>query len=252
MYDFLGYLILALFFAVNLIISLVTRNYLIDKDYKTRYMPLLVIAFLIVALDASKQIRGLLSGYDKTIIPLYFCSFFNILYPLAAFSKGKIKQVTQIMSSIYSFVVMLGLYLFPRMMIGESAYAIFGGFKNFHTFTYHHLVMLYGMLSISLQLVDLNTKENLIALVFGAIGYTLIGGPSAAILKVNFHNFYPTDPGFITNLRLAMGTPLFITMWGAMFAVVMIPGYFIFKVFYQYVANRRVAENTDTTLKFLR
>lgn len=252
MYDFRGYLILALFFAVNLIITVVSRNYLIDKDYKTRYFPLLVIGFLILALDVSKQIRGLLTGYELNILPLYFCSFFNILYPIAAFSKGKVKQISQVMSSVYSLMVMAGLYIYPVMMIKYSAYSLFGGFDNFHTFTYHHLVMLYAMMSLGLQLVDLDAKEDLIFLVGGAVVYTIIGGPSAALLKVNFHSFYPTEPGFLTSFRETVTTPLFIVIWGAIFAALTIPGFYLFNLIYRFVSNRRIPESPTSTFRTLR
>ena len=45
MYNLYGYLVLIFFFIIMLIIAVVLRNHLIDKDYKTRYNPLLVIGF---------------------------------------------------------------------------------------------------------------------------------------------------------------------------------------------------------------
>ncbi|HKM02836.1 MAG TPA: hypothetical protein VJZ31_02800 [Bacilli bacterium] len=245
MYDFYGYLVLALFFIILMVITVLTRNHLIDKDYKTRYAPLLVVGFLIIVLDTSKQLRGIMVGYDKTIIPLYFCSFFNLLYPLAAFSKGRLKQVSQVMASVYSFMVAMGLYLFPTMMIGDSAYTLFNGFLKFHTFFYHHLVILYAMFSISLQLVDLDTKDDLPALLGGAGFYSLIGGIAAAALKVNFHNFYPTNPGFFFDLRRNLGTFFYVLLWGTMFVVVVVPSFFIFKLVYEFIGDRRIPEQTS-------
>lgn len=242
MYDLYGYFILALFFIAIIIIAVVLRNHLNDKDYRTRYAPLMVIAFLIVALDVSKQIGGLVVGYQKRMIPLYFCSLFNVLFPLAAFSKGRLKQVTQVMSSVFAFMVMVGMYIAPRMMIGDSAYGLFKSFANFHTFIYHHLVALYALLSISLQLVDLEPKENVIELLLGALGYNIIGGTSAILIQENFHNFYPLSDGFFKNLRLKMGDVPYVLLWGFMFLLTIVPGYYLFKLLYDTVGSRRVQE----------
>ena len=238
MYDLYGYLVLIFFFIIMLIIAVVLRNHLIDKDYKTRYNPLLVIGFLIIVLDVSKQLRGIMVGYDKTIIPLYFCSFFNLLYPLAAFSKGKVKQISQVMATVYSFMVLMGLYLFPTMMIGDAAYSLFSGFLKFHTFMYHHLVLLYALLSISLQIVDIDTKDDLPPLLAGAALYSLIGGLSAVALGVNFHNFYPVRQGFFLDLRLNIGTFPYLLLWGTGFTILVIPSFFIFKMIYRLVGDR--------------
>lgn len=230
MYDLYGYFILTLFFIVMLIVAIALRNHLIDKDYRARYAPLLVIAFLIVALDVSKQIVGLMTGYERKIIPLYFCSFFNVLYPLAAFSKGKLKQITQVLSSVFSFMVMIGLYLAPKMMIGEAAYGIFNNFANFHTFIYHHLVALYALLSITLQLIDLEPRDDIPWLLIGAGAYAVIGGTSALLLKVNFHNFYPTGPNFYTDLRLKFGNIGYTFFWGTMWVLIVVPFFYLFKL----------------------
>lgn len=239
MYDLNGYLILILFLAVMIIISVILRNHLIDKDYHTRYTPLLTIAFLIVALDVSKQLGGIFTGYEKRMLPLYFCSMFNILYPLAAFSKGKLKQVTQVMSSVFSFMVFMGIYIAPRMMIGNSAYGIFNSFANFHTFIYHHLVALYALLSISLQLLDVEHRDDIPYLLGGAIVYNIIGGLSAYLLKENFHNFYPLTEGFFKNLRLQFGDALYISGWGFIFLLVIVPSFYLFKITYDMVGQRR-------------
>ena len=251
MYDLYGYFILALFLVVMIIISIVLRNHLIDKDYQTRYAPLLVIAFLIVALDVSKQLGGLINGYERAMIPLYFCSLFNILYPLAAFSRGKLKQISQVMSSVYSFIVLIGIYLMPQMMIGDAAYGLFKDFSNFHTFVYHHLVALYALLSISLQLLDVDARDDIPSLLGGALFYNIIGGISAFLLKVNFHNFYPTSQGFFLDLRLKFGNFLYISGWGFLFLLTIIPSFYLFKLTYDLVGPRRIVEEPQNvgTLK---
>ncbi len=252
MYDFYGYLVLALFLVLMLIIAVVSRNHLIDKDYKDRYVPLMVIAFLIVALDVSKQLRGIMVGYDKTIIPLYFCSFFNLLYPLAAYTKGRFRQISQLMASTYSFMVAVGLYIFPTMMIGDSAYTLFNSFLKFHTFTYHHLVVLYALFSVSLQLVDINIKRVLPYLLAGGVLYSFIGGLASVILKVNFHNFYPNDSGIFTTWRMNLGTFNYILIWGLLFVLLIIPSFFLFKQIYNFIGDRRLSEQSTINYRRLK
>jgi len=234
------------------VIAVTSRNHLIDKDYKTRYRPLMVIAFLLIVLDGSKQLRGIMVGYDKTIIPLYFCSFFNLLYPLAIYSKGRVKQVSQVMASVYSFMVAMGLYLAPAMMIGESAYNLFGGFLKLHTFVYHHLVVMYAMLSVSLQLVDIELKDDLLALLGGAALYSIIGGLSSIALKTNFHNFYPVNPGAFLTMRESLGDFLYIFIWGGAFVLAVIPSFFLFKLTYNIVGKRPIPEQDNFFNKTLR
>ena len=63
-----------------------------NKSDKIRNIPLIIIAVIILVLEVIKQVRAIVTGYSGWTIPLHFCSFFMVWFPLAQFTTGKVKQ----------------------------------------------------------------------------------------------------------------------------------------------------------------
>ena len=108
---------------------------------------------------------------------------------------------------------------------------LFGSFSNFHTVVFHNLVLLYFMLTIALRLYKIDTKHDMkVMTVFLAI-YVTIAAILSYTLKVNFHNLYRCNIGFIEDVRLAVVDA--IGVFGTILYVVIL---FILTILFAYAA----------------
>ena len=138
---------------IIILISLFLHAILKNKSDRIKEIPLIVITCILLVLEVIKQVREFKSGYDYWAIPLHFCSLFLYFYPLAVFAKGKIKDFGKTMSLVCSSLMFIMFYINPDSIIGRGTTANFlTSYGLFHTFMYHHLVVLFLVLSIMLNL----------------------------------------------------------------------------------------------------
>ena len=156
-------------------------------------------------LEVIKQVREFKSGYDYWAIPLHFCSLFLYFYPLAVFAKGKIKDFGKTMSLVCSSLMFIMFYINPDSIIGRGTTANFlTSYGLFHTFMYHHLVVLFLVLSIMLNFYKFK-KENFIHVLIGFSLYAIISVPMAYVLNTNFCNILEGNVPIIESFRLFVG-----------------------------------------------
>ena len=132
-------LVLIIVIALAVIISYLTRN----KSELIKRIPLIVIASVMLILEVVKQIYNMVIGYNLWTLPFHFCSLFLYFYPLASFFKGKTAEFGKTMSYVCGTLFLLLFYIDPTSIIGNSCDEIFATFSSFHTFTYHHLIILF-------------------------------------------------------------------------------------------------------------
>lgn len=200
--------ILPLAIGVILIISIVLWLLLRKKSNKIKNIPLVVITLIMQVLEVIKQSREIKEGYSLWAIPLHFCSLFLYFYPLATLTNGKIKEFGITMSFVSSFLMTALFYFNPSSIISDSASDVFGNFSNFHTFIYHHLVILFLFIGLFLNLFKLSKFSFIHALV-GFSVYALIAVPTAHIIDVNFCNILTSNIGFMEDFRLHVGQILY-------------------------------------------
>ena len=190
--------------ALSVIIPYLTRN----KSELIRRIPLIVIASIMLILEVVKQIYNIVIGYNLWTLPFHFCSLFLYFYPLASFFKGKTAEFGKTMSFVCGTLFLLLFYIDPTSIIGNSCDEIFATFSSFHTFTYHHLIILFYLILLISKLYH----PSKFFFLYGAIGiaiYGIVAVPLAHILNVNFCNILHNSIAILENIRLAYGQVLY-------------------------------------------
>jgi len=196
--------VLPLTLGLILIISLIFCLWLRKKSEKIKNVPLMVITVIMLVLEIVKQILSIKEGYDYWTIPLHFCSLFLYFYPLATLTKGKIKEFGVTMAFVCSCLMTALFYFNPSSIISESASDVFGSFGNFHTFIYHHLVMLFLFTGLFLNMFKIS-KKSFIHVLIGFSIYALLAVPLAHVLNTNYCNILTSNIPFMESLRLKVG-----------------------------------------------
>lgn len=199
-------LMLVLIFSISALLGYFLRN----KSEKIRSIPLIVIAAVLLILEVIKQLRALILGtYSGWTIPLHFCSFFMVWFPLAQFTTGKVKQVGTACSFATSIMMTCLFYIAPRGIIGSSSEHVFASFGDFHTFVYHHLVILYLCCILALRLYKPQKSDFLWASILFS-GWAILACTMAHILNVNFTNaLYASNIPFMETFRINFGQVIY-------------------------------------------
>lgn len=187
-----------------LLITLILRRLLKDRDDRIKNIPFAVIAAVLLVMEVWKQVWEFTHGYSLYAIPLHFCSVYLYLYPLAHWTKGKTASTFHSLSVGMTSMTFFLFYIYPMLIIGDSAQSFFTDFSSFHTVLYHNLLCLYFLLSIALEMRKPDIKRDLKTLFAGYGVYFLIAAPMANILDVNFNSFRFCGVEFIESIRLSV------------------------------------------------
>ena len=200
--------------AIIILITVLLWIFLRKKDLKYRMIPLIVITSIMLALELTKQIYNAANGtYDWYVVPLHFCSLFLYFYPFMVFCKGKVKNFGMTMSLVTSVWMFVLFYFNPSPIIGASPTHLFETFSNFHTFVHHHLVVLFLLVSLSLNVYNID-KWSLLHVVIGISVYALIAVPAAHLTGTNYCNLLTSNIPFMESLRQSAGQIVYtIVMW---------------------------------------
>ena len=186
--------------AITLFLHLILKN----KSDRVRAIPLQVITSVILVLEIIKQIRNIVIGFSPWALPFHFCSMFVFFFPLAQFSKGKVRDTMKPVAFTAALAMFALFYFNPGSIISGSASDVFADFGSFHTFTFHHLIILYLFLSIAMKNYIPNKKDWLRVLIIMSI-YYVIGVSLSHALDVNYCNFLTSNIPFMESLRLKAG-----------------------------------------------
>lgn len=174
-----------------------------NSPVSTKYIPLQVIAVLLIVLEIGKQISAAKGGsYDLYALPFHFCSLFLFLLPFHAFYHGKYSYITDTAAFACLASLMLDMLLMPAVIYSASNIQnFFNGYRDFHTVAFHNLVIFYFMLTVAFKLYDFKPKRDakIMSIFFGA--YVVVASILAYSLKVNFHNLYRCNIAFLEEVR---------------------------------------------------
>ena len=196
-----------------ILLSMVLGAFLKNKSEKVKKIPFLTITILLVVMEAIKQIRSVLNGYSMWSFPLHFCSTYFIWFSLANFTKGKFQKAMQTVAVVSSFYLVALFYFNPTSIIGDACKHVFLNFGTFHTFFFHHLVILYFFLSLTLKQFDFK-KEHSIYWLITIATYYLIAVTFAHIFDVNYMNILTSNIPFMESLRQATGQVFYTFVLG--------------------------------------
>ena len=173
-------LALGIVIVLTILITLLLKN----KSDKIKQIPFITIAVILLVMEAIKQYLAFPS-YSLWNVPLHFCSLFMVWFSLAAFSKGKAKEVFYSLAVACGFLFLVVFYFNPKSVIGNSSENVFGSFGSFHTFFYHHFITLFTLLAITLKQYKPKYKHIKWLLVSLSI-YFVIADTFAHVLNTNY------------------------------------------------------------------
>ena len=185
---------------ITVVVCYLNRN----KSNFWKRMPLMIIAGLMLWLEVVKQTYNIMIGYDLWNLPLHFCSLFLYFCPLAAFLSGKVGSFGRTMVFICGIMFICIFYTEPSSVLSRACDDVFASFATFHTFAYHHLVLLFLFIMLGEGLYEPEKIDFLYAVV-GVAGYALVAVPMAFILDTNYCAILEGMMPILERLRLNAG-----------------------------------------------
>lgn len=209
-------LALPLSLLVIILITLILYILLKNKSKRVKKIPLIVLSSLLLVMEVIKQLISLINNsWSYWNLPLHFCSLFMVFFALAAFGKGKVERIGYTLSFVSCLWFFILFYFNPSSIIGTSSAHIFGSFADFHTFVYHHVIILFFAIMVSLKLYRPVFKDIKFLLIGYSI-YFIVGVGSSNILNINYCNLLYSNIGFMQSLLELAGYIIYIaTMYAS-------------------------------------
>ena len=196
--------ILPLVFLAIVAVALILGFLLRHRSQRVRAIPTAVVAVALLFIEAVKQRWNLLGEFDPFNLPLHYCSLFLLLLPLAELCGARCSRIFRPTATCMAFMVSVATYVYPRGIMGEAT-ELFGiSFKETHGFIFHHLVLLYLLLVITLRLSRPRIRD---AVFLGLLGVLYVAAvlPIAQRLETNYCNFLESVIPIVENFRLNYG-----------------------------------------------
>ncbi len=199
-------IVLPIALLIMVAITFLLYYFLKDKPKNIQDLPFQAITLLLLVGEIIKQIVALCdtNGYDFWAIPLHFCSTYFFWFTLAEFSFGEFKNVMQNVSFVATLYLVIGFYTFPRGIISNACENIFESFLTAHSFFFHHLVILYFLLSIAFKRYS-PKKSYVKTWVISFSCYFIVATACAHLLNTNYFNLLTSILAPLENFRLWAG-----------------------------------------------
>lgn len=211
--------------AVMLLVAIALRKLLGNKPHNLRMLPVKIIAVILVVLEIGKQGLSLYRGYDLYCLPFHYCSLFVFALPAFAFYRGKHRNAVYGVVATLCSALTLMMVVYPNLIYpGGCVTGYFKDYMNFHTVTFHNLVVLAFFLILALRLHENRAKKEDLWVVMGVLGFCMIAAAMAQLLKTNYANFYscniPVLEAVRGTLQASMGYVVSQTVYIAIVASV--------------------------------
>lgn len=191
-------------FFVLAVLSAVIARFLNKRDVSVRYVPLKIIAVLLLLLEVAKQINSACAdgGYNMYSLPFHYCSLFIYLLPLHAFYRGKRSSLIAPVTLGCLAALTVGMLIMPAAIYTDAdIIGFFSDFAKFHTLIFHNLVVFYFMLTVALD-VWRESKRDVTAISVFIGAYVTLAALLSYSLGVNFHNLRTCNVPFVDALRI--------------------------------------------------
>lgn len=143
--------LIPLMFFILLLITISLWLLLRHRGKVAQSIPFIVITLALIAGEVAKQVISYRQGYNLWHLPLHFCSTYFLWFSLAEFSFGKMRRTMQNIAFVATMYLFVAFYVSPRGVLGDACEDVFADYFTAHSFFYHHLVILYMMLSIAFK-----------------------------------------------------------------------------------------------------
>ena len=195
--------------AIMIVIAIIFRLTIGKKDLKIRMIPFQILACLLFLIEIGKQIVSFKGGYDLYHIPLHFCSLFIFALPLMAFYRGKHQNTVFEIVTVLCTSMTLLMLIYPALIYGSwNIENYFVGYLDFHTVTFHNIVMFEMILIVALDLHQPEKKMHLKPLMVVIAIFCTVSASMAQILKTNFANYYQCNIAPLESIRVSLQSVL--------------------------------------------
>ncbi len=196
--------VLPLVFLAILAVAVMLALLLRRRSERVRSIPTAVIAITLLFLEIVKQRWNYLGEFDLYCLPFHYCSLFLLLIPLAELCGARLSRIFRPISVCMAFIVSGAMYVFPYGIIGNACEVFGQNFYRTHTFIFHHLLVLYFLLTIALRLHEPRWRDALGVGIAGAL-YVAAAIPLSYELEVNYCNFLESVIPVMEEFRLEHG-----------------------------------------------
>lgn len=191
--------------AAMIVIAVILRLTIGKKDLKIRMIPFQILACILFVIEIGKQIVSFQGGYDLYSIPLHFCSLFIFALPLMAFYRGKHQNTVFEVVSVLCTAMTLLMLIYPALIYGAwNIKDYFNGFLDFHTVTFHNIVMFELILILALDLHQPEKKMHIKPLMVVILIFCVVSASMAQILETNFANYYQCNIAPLEAVRVSL------------------------------------------------
>jgi hypothetical protein len=136
-------------------------------------------------------------------LPFHYCSLFIYLLPLHAFYRGKRSSLIAPVTLGCLAALTVAMMIMPAAIYTDAdIIGFFSDFAKFHTLIFHNLVVLYFMLSVSLDVWEIGVRRGVTAIALFVGVYVIFAAILSYSLGVNFHNLRTCNVPFIDALRI--------------------------------------------------
>ena len=191
--------------AVMVLVAVILRLTIGKKCLRIRMIPFQLLACLLFLIEVGKQLVSFRDGYDLYHIPLHFCSLFIAALPLMAFYRGRHqKTVFEVVSVLCTAMTMLML-IYPNLIYSaDNIRQYFNGYLDFHTVTFHNIVMFELVLILILELNEGRPGPIVKTLTLVTLSFCVISAGMAQLLETNYANFYQCNIAPLEAVRLSL------------------------------------------------
>lgn len=176
---------------IMVILGVLLRILIGKKDLRIRMIPFQFLACVILLLEIGKQWVSLANGYDLYHLPFHFCSLFIFMLPAMSFYKGKHQNTVTAITAAITAAMFLLMIIYPNLIYGAwNIENYFKGYLDFHTVTFHNVVMMEFLLIVFLDLHDPAPKGEVRSCIWFTSGFCAVSASMAHILKTNYANYY--------------------------------------------------------------
>lgn len=192
---------------IMLVVAFVLRLTIGKKPLHIRMIPMKIFAVMIVLLEIGKQITSFQNGYDLYHIPLHYCSMLIFALPAIAFYKGKHCEIVRAVCTSLCMAMTLLTLIYPCLIYGAwNIENYWNSYFDFHTVTFHNLVILatFCILALDLYTPQIKGEQKAIVICIGI--FCVISATMAQILKTNYANYYSCNIAPLESVRLAVQT----------------------------------------------
>ncbi|MBE7092119.1 MAG: hypothetical protein E7365_02940 [Clostridiales bacterium] len=184
-------------------ICVLLRIFLIKKDIKYRMIPFQIIAVLLFLIEVGKQVYSFKHGYDLYHLPFHFCSLFIFMLAISAFYKGKYREIVFSVTAAICCATFLLMMIYPCLIYSAANIVnYFSGYLDFHTVTFHNMVIFEFFAILFLNLNSPKSKRDTKPIIFFMAGFSVVAATMSQLLKTNYANMYSCNIPPLESVRI--------------------------------------------------